>query len=63
MYTSSLRLEDPKKALTYSAVKGYIEKPLQLAQLKAIVDQLYMLVQASSLIHAGARFYLVPKIT
>ncbi|MDB5256988.1 MAG: response regulator receiver protein [Chitinophagaceae bacterium] len=40
MYTSSLRLEDRKKALTYSAVKGYLEKPLQIAQLKAIVNQL-----------------------
>jgi len=40
MYTSSLRLEDRKKALTYSAVKGYLEKPLQIAELKAIVDQL-----------------------
>lgn len=40
LYTSSLRLEDRKKALTYSTVKGYLEKPLQIAELKAIVDQL-----------------------
>ena len=40
MYTSSLRLEDKKKALTYSSVKGYLEKPLQIADLKAIVEQL-----------------------
>lgn len=40
MYTSSLRLEDRKKALTYSSVIGYLEKPLQIAELKAIVDQL-----------------------
>lgn len=38
MYTSSLRLEDRKKALSYSSVKGYLEKPLQIAELKAIVD-------------------------
>ena len=40
MYTSSLRLEDRRKALTYSSVKGYLEKPLKISQLKAIVDQL-----------------------
>lgn len=40
MYTSSLRLEDRKKALTYSAVKGYLEKPLQISELQAIVDRL-----------------------
>jgi two-component system chemotaxis response regulator CheY len=40
MYTSSLRLEDRKKALTYAAVKGYLEKPLQIAELKAIVEKL-----------------------
>jgi len=40
MYTSSLRLEDRKKALTYSSVKGYLEKPLQIAELKAIVNSL-----------------------
>lgn len=40
MYSSSLRLEDRKKALTYSAVKGYLEKPLQIKELKAILEQL-----------------------
>ncbi|HSZ72989.1 MAG TPA: response regulator [Cytophagaceae bacterium] len=39
MYTSSLRLEDRKKALTYSAVKGYLEKPLQMSELNAIFSQ------------------------
>jgi CheY-like chemotaxis protein len=40
MYTSSLRLEDRKKALTYSSVKGYLEKPLQISDFKAIVNSL-----------------------
>ncbi|MDB5273487.1 MAG: response regulator receiver protein [Chitinophagaceae bacterium] len=39
MYTSSLRQEDRKKASTYSSVKGYLEKPLQMEALRAIVNK------------------------